>query len=177
MQLWIIRHGEASFDAPSDKERRLTSKGQFDTQTLGALIAKKAERGECLMPSAAFSSPYIRTRQTLENVQQGILEALDPGATMQTTLVDALTPNNQALSTINVLYQYLESQQSLATSALIVTHMPLISDLLATLIDGSAQNAYRYRMSPASAALIQLDVMASGMAELKALYHAPYTSN
>jgi phosphohistidine phosphatase len=57
--LWLLRHGDAERDAPTDAERRLTSKGERQARDAGgALAALGAEFG------TVFTSPRVRALDT-----------------------------------------------------------------------------------------------------------------
>jgi phosphohistidine phosphatase len=59
-QLWLLRHGEAEpHDARDDADRRLTARGEQQSQTAGAALAKLG-----LKLDAAFTSPRVRAADT-----------------------------------------------------------------------------------------------------------------
>jgi phosphohistidine phosphatase len=59
--LWLLRHGEAEDDAPSDFERRLTARGERQAQCAGRALARIGVAFE-----HAFSSPRLRALATAQ---------------------------------------------------------------------------------------------------------------
>jgi phosphohistidine phosphatase len=57
--LWLLRHGDAEPDAPSDAERRLTPKGERQARAAGAALAAEGVRF-----AAVFTSPRVRALDT-----------------------------------------------------------------------------------------------------------------
>lgn len=66
-RLFLLRHAQALSDAPSDKDRALSPKGIEDAQALGRVMAKKG-----YFPDLVLCSPALRTRQTLEALEEGL---------------------------------------------------------------------------------------------------------
>ena len=58
-ELWLLRHGDAEPDAPTDAERRLTPKGGRQGRAAGAALAAEGVRF-----AAVFSSPRVRALDT-----------------------------------------------------------------------------------------------------------------
>lgn len=62
LQLWLLRHGEAvPHDAKPDFQRELTEKGRAQSRAAGAALAELG-----VTPSACYSSPKVRARETAE---------------------------------------------------------------------------------------------------------------
>jgi len=62
-QLWLLRHGEAEpHGTRPDSERRLTARGETQSQLAGRAIAALEAT-----PSLAFTSPKVRARDTAEH--------------------------------------------------------------------------------------------------------------
>jgi phosphohistidine phosphatase len=57
--LWLLRHGDAEPDAPTDAERRLTPKGERQARAAGAALAAEGVRF-----AAVFTSPRVRALDT-----------------------------------------------------------------------------------------------------------------
>lgn len=57
--LWLLRHGDAEPDAPTDAERRLTPKGERQARAAGAALAAEGVRF-----AAVFASPRVRALDT-----------------------------------------------------------------------------------------------------------------
>jgi phosphohistidine phosphatase len=61
-QLWLLRHGEAEpHDARPDAERRLTPRGERQSETAGRALAAIG-----LELAAAYTSPRVRARDTAQ---------------------------------------------------------------------------------------------------------------
>ena len=64
MNIWIMRHGEAGFDAPTDSERTLTEKGKNAAFLQGKWLGE-----QCIPRNIQFDKilvrPYVRAQQTL----------------------------------------------------------------------------------------------------------------
>ena len=58
-QLWLLRHGEAVQEAPTDFQRPLTPRGESQSRTAGAALAALGIEFELV-----FSSPKLRALQT-----------------------------------------------------------------------------------------------------------------
>jgi phosphohistidine phosphatase len=57
--IWLLRHGEASDDAPDDASRELTTKGERQARAAGATLAQFEAEIECCL-----TSPKVRAVQT-----------------------------------------------------------------------------------------------------------------
>ena len=144
MRLYIMRHGEASFDAASDEQRPLTEKGRVALQAYDSVFSKQPI-------AAVFCSPYLRTRQTL---------ACLPVAN-EPHLVSWLTPDIKPLAAIESLY-HASSMLDDDAAILVVTHQPLVSQMIERL-SGQA-----VAMSPGSLTIIDTQVIAAGLGTLLA---------
>lgn len=63
MKLYLLRHADATYDAPTDEARPLSQRGIERTQT-AARVMKKLD----LAPLRIYTSPRLRSRQTAEIV-------------------------------------------------------------------------------------------------------------
>ncbi len=70
MLLYLLRHAEAETSAPTDRQRRLTPKGQAQAARVGKFCCR-----EGLAPSLILTSPAIRARQTAEAVAECLPDA------------------------------------------------------------------------------------------------------
>jgi phosphohistidine phosphatase len=71
-QLWLLRHGEAEpHDAVPDAERRLTPRGEEQSETAGRALAALG-----LELAAAWTSPKVRARDTARLACQAL--GVDP---------------------------------------------------------------------------------------------------
>jgi len=72
MKIYLMRHGEASFNAPHDDLRELTEKGRARIEWN---ISQK--RNELSQVDAFFSSPILRAKQT-SKIARTLLSRNDP---------------------------------------------------------------------------------------------------
>ncbi|AZD47183.1 phosphohistidine phosphatase, SixA [Pseudomonas chlororaphis] len=119
MKLWVLRHGEAEPHARSDAERNLTEHGRQEALRSAAHLI-----GQPL--SAIIASPYARAQQTAKLVR----EALGFEAEIRT--VSWLTPDNNPLSVV--------AQLDSADNVLLVSHQPLVGNLIGFLQHGHLRN-------------------------------------
>ena len=148
MRLYILRHGTAErwINDSMDFDRQLT---EFGVAQIEQLVAQWRPQFSQL---ETWVSPYQRTQQTAKVL-------LGTNASYHTTRL--ITPEASLTSLLNLLP---EQTQDL----LLVSHQPLVSALVAKL---SGQSPYDCPMSPASLAVLEGDVMASGCMDLIALNH------
>jgi phosphohistidine phosphatase SixA len=158
MQLVIMRHGEAEAFVDSDKNRQLTSYGREQAVKAGACLADFKFDFQQL-----WVSPYIRAQQTAEWVLSSLLDQTSQADLMQKTLA-ILTPDNNPSTVISAL------ETSDVERLLIVSHQPLVSHLIASLV---GVDSYSIPMAPASMALLQTETIAAGCFDLKWLRHSP----
>jgi len=146
-----MRHGEAqnpvSHSQTNDSERELTKQGQFEAQLMESWLTKmKIEVGQI------WVSPFIRAQQTCELVSKNL------GVKAQT--LSFITPAGDAKQVHDyidgVIVGQLESMsenvnETELEALLIVSHMPLVSYLVAELTN--------YQDSPifATAAIAEID--------------------
>ena len=116
MDLFFLRHGEAEPRAASDAERRLTPAGESDV--LGVIESRRAELATVEL---IVTSPYRRALQTAKIAAQAldfdrellVTEQLEPGADPQ------------------ALFHFIDALD--AKSILLVTHQPLVGNVLSLL--------------------------------------------
>ena len=115
MKLWILRHGEAQPHAPRDAERKLTELGrQQVVRSAAHLIGQPLD---CIL-----ACPYVRAQQTAALVR----DALGFSAALKT--VTWLTPESDP--------KFAVSQLPDAGNVLLVSHQPLVGDLISLLQHG-----------------------------------------
>ncbi len=158
MKLYILRHGEAEPYYTSDAERQLTERGVVDVKALGKMLKQ-----EEIYIDTAYVSPYIRTQQTCEYFKHSV--DLD----FPVQIAEALTPSGS----VNDICEIISGFDS-GSSVLFVSHQPLVSSLIASLVAGSSEDAYQYPMMPASFAEIEIEEVFSGCGSLKRLITPPY---
>ena len=143
MQLYIMRHGEAQNfveqGSRDDSQRALTAQGQLEAKMMATWLQKME-----IQPTQVFVSPYVRAQQTCAIAT----------STMQTaiTTLDFITPSGDAKQVHDFIDGWCSEQvaalalqnltQKLASepvipeqeqSLLIISHMPLVSYLVAQL--------------------------------------------
>lgn len=119
MKLWILRHGEAEQRAPSDPERALTPHGREEVLRSAARLI--GERIDLIL-----ASPYLRAQQTAGLVHEAL------GLAQEVATVPWLTPEAQP-------WRVLDGIADLAGQrVLLVSHQPLVGNLLVSLCGDSA---------------------------------------
>lgn len=114
---YIMRHGKASWAAQTDHQRALTEAGANE---LSSMVERN--QSELKGISKILSSPYLRTQQTSKIVNQ-ILD-------VEIVLSESITPSN----TVKEALQSIEQQW--CEGLLVVTHQPLIGNLICYLEHG-----------------------------------------
>ena len=132
MQVYIMRHGEAQNfveqGSRDDSQRALTAQGKIEAKMMATWLQKMK-----ISPMQVFVSPYIRAQQTC-----AIATAL-----MQTaiTTLDFITPSGDAKQVHDFIDGWCSEQLEATTeqehSLLIISHMPLVSYLVAELTQSS----------------------------------------
>lgn len=129
MRLYIVRHGQASFNAENDHARALT---QVGVQETGQLFSKLgAELGQI---EHIWASPLLRAQQTAMILSGQRAERII------TTAV--LIPDEEPEGVLQAL-----SVLSGQTSVLLVSHQPLIGDLVSMLVHGNLYEPHPFATS------------------------------
>ena len=118
MQLFIMRHGEASFDALTDRQRVLTPLGKRQVEMSAKYINEQIQRLDLILVS-----PYIRTQQTLLACQSVL--SIDENKVLN---LPELEPDANVEDAINICMSY--AQEFEAKSVLIISHLPLVNLLV-----------------------------------------------
>lgn len=151
MKLLILRHGQAEAWAASDEQRALTETGRRDVARVVEAARPAFEGLEAL-----WVSPYRRAQQTARIV----IDTLQwPGSV---TTVPDLQPD----AALEPLYGLLQACK--AQSVLLVSHQPLVGNLLDDLC---GEDPGCYPMGTASLACLKLDVPARSLGQLEWLQH------
>ncbi len=116
MHLYLLRHGEAEPRNYDDSGRALTSHGEHEVMDVARQFAKRD-----IKLTSCFHSPFTRAAQTCS------LFLSESGSTIKPEPLLLLTPDHRALQVLAFL-RSLKSQH-----VLLVTHNPLVSELLAVL--------------------------------------------
>jgi len=120
MQLFIMRHGDAIMSAPSDAQRPLSEQGKVEANLMGKWL-----HGLDVDIEQVLVSPYLRAQQT----STCLLSQLDCQPNVKT--LDMITPSGSATEVHDYLDGLCSTNQY--QNLLIVTHMPLVSYLVAEL--------------------------------------------
>lgn len=150
MYLYIMRHGDAIQYARTDAERPLSEQGRRQAASMVPCFNRRPER--------VIASPYVRAQQTSAIVCEGLgIEGFET--------VEGIIPDGDPHEVVRLLRRY-ESDDVL----LMVSHQPLVSALIALLVDGVVNG--KYMMGTASVACLQTEVIAPGQATLQWLRHS-----
>ena len=117
MNLYIMRHGEASFAAERDSLRNLTATGESEAVSAGKWLATQHQHVDL-----ALCSPYNRARQTLAKVAETLISKR---VLISEKLIPAADPDT-ALSLIVAELLSLPAN----SNVLVVSHMPLVCHLV-----------------------------------------------
>ncbi|MDO6563460.1 phosphohistidine phosphatase SixA [Amphritea sp. 1_MG-2023] len=148
MQLLLMRHGEAGYDAPSDELRHLSEQGRQRVQQM-------LNQHESLLDgvSRIVHSPYLRTLQTAQLVQQV--------HSLECETLALLTPESSPQQLLDWLSQQTDEK------LMLVTHQPLIGQLVSLLCEGHV--LHPEPMLPGALAVIELEFPAAGLGQLQQL--------
>lgn len=148
MKIWILRHGQAESMAASDPERALTDYGRREASVVAKLLD-----GEPL--DNILASPYLRAQQTAELVSSRV--AYPRGIATAAWL----TPDDDPHQVLDFLAERNER------SLLLVSHQPLVGQLISLLIEG--HKGGHYPMPTAGLACVEVDFPAAGIGHLQLL--------
>ncbi len=145
MHLYLLRHAEAVPRQFADPERDLTAHGQWEIE---AVARQFTQRGIVL--DACYCSPYLRATQTAAHFLERV------GSTLAPDVTERLTPERRA----KVVLEWLELVA--AEHVLLVSHNPLVSELLAVLTGRS--EAEMHIMSTCEMNALHVDHVGVGQA-------------
>ena len=145
MKLCILRHGEAEPQAGSDAERRLTPRGRAGVRAVAEAAAVRLAGLQ-----AVACSPYQRTRQTAAE----FMRALHFGGDF--AVEPALAPGARIGGVVAF------AEHSGFETLLLVSHQPLVGDLLGYLTD----DAGLAPMAPAHLVALEVTALVRGGARL-----------
>ena len=138
MQLFLMGHGEASFDAPSDRERMLTHNGRYQTGQMAGLLSNHISQLDLVLVS-----PYLRAQQTWEVVSKHLPKA------RKCVVLDDITPAGDPRRAADVILAYAEQYK--ADTVLVITHIPIVGFLVSELVAGVEPPIF------ATSAFVQID--------------------
>ncbi|MGE7964578.1 phosphohistidine phosphatase SixA [Pseudomonas sp. QTF5] len=149
MKLWVLRHGEAEpHGTRPDSERALTVKGREEVlRTAAQLIGQPL--------TAIYASPYHRAQETAEIVRTAL------GFAPEIRTVDWLKPDNYP--------QAVAEQLVSVDHALLVSHNPLVGNLLGYLQHGHVQEPEK--VGTAGLAELEGDELLVGAMKLNGIKH------
>jgi phosphohistidine phosphatase len=152
MNIYILRHGQAAPQQTIDEARELTEKGRLDTARVisGRLADLQAV-------TQIWASPLVRAQQTAHIAARYL-----PTSNVMTS--DLIVPEADPFSVM----EWLQSCERINQSILLVSHQPLVGELVNKLC---GKPAGFYSMGTSSLAAIYASVVATGMGELMWLDH------
>jgi len=141
MRIFVMRHGQAQAMARSDQSRELTSYGKCEAENMASWLVNQKKHFD-----AIFVSPYVRAQQTAKIVKNILVTK-----TSLTTL-DFITPEDSAKKMHDFIdVNFIDNSQA---KVLIVSHMPLVSYLVAEFTGGMKAPLFQ----TASIAEIEYDI-------------------
>ena len=146
MDLFFLRHGEAQRRAASDAERSLTPAGEEAVQ--GVIQSRLAELAGIEL---IVTSPYRRALQTAKIAAQVL------GFDRQLLLTEQLEPGGEP----QALLRFIDSLD--AESVLLVTHQPLVGNVLSLLSGDSVFLG----TGTANLVALQTEVLVPGFADVR----------
>ncbi|GHE80289.1 phosphohistidine phosphatase SixA [Thalassotalea profundi] len=126
MQLFVMRHGQANPFGKADAERALTKCGFDEVDKIGQWLAIANHKIDKVLVS-----PYMRAQQTAKQLIKS------SGIKVPLNTIDFITPEGNAAQVHDYIDGVFASEE--VERVLIVSHMPLVSYLVAELI--KEQNA------------------------------------
>ncbi|MVV48732.1 phosphohistidine phosphatase SixA [Pseudomonas sp. PB120] len=149
MKLWVLRHGEAEpYGSRTDSERALTPTGCEEVLRSAAHLM-----GEPI--TAIYASPYLRAQQTAQLVREAL------GFQPDIRTVEWLKPDYSP--------QVVSEQLVSVDRALLVSHNPLVGNLLGYLQHGHVQDPEK--VGTAGLAELEGDLPLAGGMKLKGIKH------
>lgn len=148
MKLWILRHGQAEPHAATDAKRPLTECGRQEVLGMAQRLLQEP-------PDVILASPYLRAQQTAELVREQL------SMRRAVVTVDWATPDDAPLAVLDHIAERSE------TSVLLVSHQPLVGQLLSLAVEGHRQA--HYPMPTAGLACLDMTLPAAGTAVLMEL--------
>jgi phosphohistidine phosphatase len=153
MLIYFLRHGDASSDTHlHDYERPLTELGIRQAASVGKFLQQNNVQVDVIL-----SSPLVRAQETAALVQAHI----DSPEPIYSDFLVNDSSQRQLLEQLNAMN---------VSSALLVGHMPHLSETLSFLIDGNYENGIE--MKKCTLALVEAPApLRPGTAQLRQLTH------
>lgn len=150
MKIIIVRHGEASFDAPSDHQRVLTERGIAQNQNVAEQLKAWIQTLELSSPPKLWASTLVRAQQSAQTYSKIL------GADIETQ--PFLGPDSDPDRVIRALSKLTEHD-----TLVMVSHQPLVGTLVSLLEAGHPYEAYPY--STSEALCLQCELPERGLSE------------
>ena len=151
MKLFVLRHGEAEPISSSDRQRELTERGRIQVKTV---VQRNKEQLSAV--ESIFVSPFVRTQQTAGTFMRELSDLT--GKQFQFQTEDCLTPNSSPAEVLEFL-----CQQKANSNIVLISHQPLVSELISDLCDVDINTI---SMPTAALASIDLDPVGQGFGHL-----------
>jgi phosphohistidine phosphatase len=150
-RLYLLRHAKSSWDddSLSDRDRPLAPRGRRAAKRLGRYL-----RDRSVAPEVVLCSPALRTRQTLELIEDGL--GGEPELLIEDDLYGA---------SAEAMLERLQRLRADAVSVLLIAHNPGVQELAVLLARGGKARE-RVRVHFPTAALAVLDANSDEWAEL-----------
>lgn len=145
MRVYIVRHGDA-VSPPGGGERELTQRGHAEAQAAGQLLAEQGF-------DYVLYSPRQRTLQTALHIVDAVG---DVGSAEDTSL---LPPSSEKQVAAAI-------ERTAASSLVLVSHLPLVADLVGWFISGDARDYPLPGFPPAGIVALDMEIAGQGMATL-----------
>lgn len=153
MKILLMRHGEASFEAKRDFDRKLTPKGREVVDLRGVQL-----KAQGIHVKKLIVSPYIRTLETAELIQArlGGVECVESNRITPDVIV------GEALAELRdqMMGGKLDSSSEDAGVMMVVTHQPLIGILIEHL------TGHARPMQPGDMVMIETPAITAGFGEI-----------
>lgn len=144
MRLFIARHGEASFDAPSDHERPLTERGIAVTERLVEQNLAQLQEVD-----AIWCSRLTRAIQTASIYSKAL--------SLSASQKPYLSPDSSPGAVLKALDEEAQDQ-----TLLLVSHQPLVGDLVSLLCGDNVYLGHPFTTS--EVVVLEMDYPAAGLA-------------
>lgn len=145
MRVYIVRHGDAAAPAGGG-ERELTARGHSEAQAAGRLLAEQGF-------DRVLYSPKLRTRQTALHIVDA---SGDIGSDEDASLLPPSSGNDVAAAI----------DRAGVASLVLVSHLPLVADLVGWFTSGDARDYPLAGFPPAGIVALDMDIAGQGMASL-----------
>jgi phosphohistidine phosphatase len=146
MLIYLLRHAMAETRAETDAARELTVEGEAQARVVAEKFKSRSPT-----PDKIICSPYLRAQQTA-----AIVLAQFPN--LKTTIDESVKPGADVYALLDALEA--EGLQQM----ILVSHNPLLSNLLSVLVDGTMGS--NRHMGNCTLSCISMDLVAPGCGEL-----------